>query len=153
MYPAGRYNMNFDISAIFLTLFLLIIYFRSRKKGRNMIRLFIAIIYMLHITGLMDLFQVVMRNDPSHFNYYIEITLVFLSHIIHNSLACMYTMYIIHMTRTNYLMTKRQKVIFLIPEAVLIIFSVIPAGPPSLHTSSLNSFSPPDTSSAKSASS
>ncbi len=126
MYPDGRYNMNFDISAIFLSMFLLIIYFRSRRKGRNMSKLFMWIIYFLHITAIMDLIQVVMRNDPSCFNYYIETVSIFLSHIIHNSLACMYTMYIIRMTRTNYMMTKRQKMIFFAPEAVLIIFSVIP---------------------------
>ncbi len=134
MYPTGRYNLNFDISAILLTFFLLVIYFRSKQRGRNISRLFAWIIFILNITSIMDLFQVIMRNDPSMFNYYIGVVGIFLAHILHNSLACMYSLYIIYMTRTNYLMTKRQKILFFIPEALLLIFSFVPALRQKLYT-------------------
>ena len=134
MYPAGRYNLNFNISAILLTLFLLIIYFRKKDRAIMQNRIFIAIIFILNISGLLDLVSTIMRNDPAMFNPALDTVITFFTHILHNSLAYVYALYIIYTARVNYLMNTVCKVVLFIPEFILIFFSVIPPLQKMLYT-------------------
>ena len=88
MYPAGRYNLNFNISAILLTLFLLIIYFRKKDRSELQNRIFIAIIFILNISGILDLTSTIMRNDPEILNPGFDNVITFFSHLLHMYMHC-----------------------------------------------------------------
>lgn len=126
MYPAGRYNLNFNISAILLTLFLLIIYFRKKDRSELQNRIFIAIIFILNISGILDLISTIMRNDPEILNPGFDNVITFFSHLLHNSLAYVYALYIIYTARVNYLMKTAHRVLLALPELILIVFSMVP---------------------------
>ena len=127
MLEPGTYNIYFDIASILLMLFLLVVGLRTKERRKTAGRFFYAIIAFLTISAVLDLIQIVMRNDPSLFIYPVAYVTIMIAHIIHNTVVFLYALYVIYVTKTNYLLNWYQKIIFAVPEIVLIVFSIIPA--------------------------
>ncbi len=134
MLQQGTYNIYFNIASIILMAFLLIVCFRTKDRRQTAGRYFYAIVVFLVITAILDLILIVMRNDPSLFVYPVGAAAVHISHVTHNTVAYLYALYVIRVTKTNYLMNRFQKVVLSIPEIVLIVFSVVPAIQRTLYT-------------------
>ncbi len=127
MLQQGNYNIYFDIASIMIMLFLLAVCVKTKDRRQSEENYFYLIIIFLTLSAVLDLIHIIMRNDPSLYVYSVASAAIHISHIVHNSVAFLYAVYVIHVTKTNYLMNLFHKVLLAVPEVILIIVSVIPS--------------------------
>ena len=73
-YPMGRYNLNFDISAMAVLLVLLFFQVYLSMNRRHSDKAFMALVVVMFFACFFDLWAVVMRNAPSLFPYNVAVT-------------------------------------------------------------------------------
>ena len=134
MLQQGNYNIYFDIASIVVMLFLLFACIGLKDRRQSEGKYFYLIIIFLTISAALDLIHMVMRNDPSLFVYPVVSAAIHISHIVHNTVAFLYAIYLIRVTKTNYLLSWFQQFILAIPEIILIVVSVVPSLQKMLYT-------------------
>ena len=126
MYPIGRYNINFDISACLLCL-ILFIYCLAKKDRRKSTSL-----VMLTIMGLMlialsaEIPTLVLRNKDLYTKNFFTVFLNGVIHFCHNLEACCVLIYVIALTGMEYKMKARQNILCVIPAAFIMLLFFVP---------------------------
>lgn len=127
MYPSGRYNLNFNISAFILAAFIAALCLFKKDMHKRMSRIYLAIVYFLGISALAEVFTLMMRNDPEVFDYNLCNVSSFISHILHNSVPYLFLMYV----NSYFRLSKKkpspvQLLLLSIPEIILLVLVIVP---------------------------
>lgn len=127
IYPTGRYNLNFDICAIImcalLTAYLLI--FKKLYVRRTRAYLYIVICMVLCSSGELAM-DIVRNNNGLIFTNTQAELVTFISHVSHNSIPFLLTMYFLALTGLWHSIKNKDIVLISIPEIILIITHIIP---------------------------
>lgn len=121
-YPAGRYNLNFDVCAIFLCGFMLLYFILKKNLHIRRVRaiFWVALFMLLSASG--ELIMDIARNNNGIYfsNGQAEIaTLV--SHLAHNSVPFLLSIYLLTLTGLVHIMTNKHWAAFCLPETALIV--------------------------------
>lgn len=130
-YAPGRYNLNYDISAMLLDI-LILIFFLTRKKVRDRrSRLFIALEGVLFVSAAGELGTALIRNGTVACSHMTELVVTIIAHYSHNSVGLLLLMYLLEVLGRMRIMRKAQYVVMSIPQMVLTVFMLVP---PLRHT-------------------
>lgn len=127
IYPAGRYNLNFDVCAIIIST-LLIIYMAVAGNFRvRRIRSFFYVALCMLACSSGELAMDIVRNDNGiTFTNSTAEVVTFISHIAHNSIPFLLIMYFLSLTSLWHELKKKDFILISIPEIVLIVSHLIP---------------------------
>lgn len=126
LYPSGRYNLNFDICSILLCIFILFFFINRKNLRMRRIRAFFMVAIFMLLCSVSGLTMDIIRNNTAAFaNWEAELA-TFVSHVTHNSIPYLLTLYFLALTGLNHGMTRRDYTLIALPEAVLIGTHVIP---------------------------
>ncbi|MGN1022394.1 MAG: hypothetical protein ACI4OJ_02755, partial [Lachnospiraceae bacterium] len=125
-YPAGRYNLNFDVCAMFLAGILFIFYItRPRVFQEKRTRNFLLLLFILFISSLCEFCASVMFNSGSY-NGSATLDLVLtLSHMAQALLPYLLAVYLLEVLGVSRRITKRGTWILALPELILNTLIVI----------------------------
>lgn len=127
IYPSGRYNLNFDICAIimcsFLVLYLLI--FKSLRIRRTRSYFWIVLCMLLCSSGELAMDIVRNKNGITFTNTQAEFA-TFVSHVSHNSIPFLLTLYFLSLTGLWHDMKRKNIIAISFPEIILIVTHIIP---------------------------
>ena len=127
IYPSGRYNLNFDICAIImcalLTVYLLI--FKKLYVRRTRAYLYIVICMVLCSSGELAM-DIVRNNNGLVFTNGQAELVTFISHVSHNSIPFLLTMYFLALTGLWHNIKNKDIVLIGIPEIILVVTHIIP---------------------------
>ena len=127
MYPTGRYNLNFNISAFLLAAFIAAFCLFKKDMQKKTSRIYFLIVSFLGISALSEVFTLMMRNDPEQFDYTLCCVTSLISHLLHNSVPYLFLMYVYAYFRMSKKKTDPLKFLMLsIPEIVLCILIIVP---------------------------
>ena len=127
MYPQGRYNLNFNISAFLIAIVIIGFCLLKKDMKKKTTRIFMLIVSFLGIASLCEVFTLIMRNDPSKFNYDVCTITSFISHLLHNSVPFLFLLYVrIHFRPNKTGFFNKSFYLMTIPEAVLCLLILIP---------------------------
>lgn len=125
IYPSGRYNLNFDLCAGFLNLFLLFTFFR-KKNVRNLRSHLVALMTLtLMLSAFAEFATGAFRNVGSS-NLLLLETVTCFAHFFHISVEYLMALYVLELTGRAYSYTWKKYLIFSIPEIALAVATVLP---------------------------
>ena len=125
IYPSGRYNLNFDLCAGFLNLFLMFTFFR-KKNVRNLRSHLVALMTLtLMLSAFAEFATGAFRNVGSS-NLLLLETVTCFSHFFHISVEYLMALYVLELTGRAYSYTWKKYLIFSIPEIALAVATVLP---------------------------
>ena len=127
MYPTGRYNLNFNISAFLLAAFIVAFCLFKKDMHKKTSKIYFLIVSFLGISALSEVFTLMMRNDPDTFDYEFCTLTSFISHILHNSVPYLFLLY----SHEYFRLSKKKHsplrfFILAIPEIVLCVLIIVP---------------------------
>lgn len=127
IYPAGRYNLNFDVCAIIMCalLALYLVFFKNLHVRRT--RSFFMIALCMLICSSSELVMDIIRNNNgiTFTNTQAEFV-TFLSHVSHNSIPFLLTLYFLTLTGLWHGISRRNFTLISLPEIILLLTHVIP---------------------------
>lgn len=127
IYPVGRYNLNFDISAIILCVFLLVYLIVAENLRVRRIRAYFGIVACMLVCTVGELAMDIARNDNgiTFTNAQAEVA-TFFAHITHYLLPLMLVLYFLALTGIWHELKKRDIVLITVPEIALVLCHIIP---------------------------
>ena len=125
LYPAGRYNLNFDVCSVLLCLFILILFLTRKNLRIRRIRSFITVLIGMMLSSYGELCVDIIRNGVNVPVWEAELA-TFVSHVAHNSIPYLLVFYFLAVTGLWHGLTKKKLAWLNIPEIILIITHVIP---------------------------
>ena len=125
IYPSGRYNLNFDLCAGFLNLFLLFTFFR-KKNVRNLRSHLVALMTLtLMLSAFAEFATGAFRNVGSSSLPVLEAVTCF-AHFFHISVEYLMALYVLELTGRAYSFTWKKYLFFSVPEIALAVATVLP---------------------------
>lgn len=127
IYPAGRYNLNFDICAIVMAALLLLYLTITQNLHVRRVRLLFWVTLCMLLCSAGELGMDITRNDNgiAFQNWQAEIA-TFISHLAHNTIPFLLMIYFLALTGIWHGMKRSHFMLISIPEIFLIVDHVIP---------------------------
>lgn len=127
IYPAGRYNLNFDMCAIIISVLMIIYLFTVQNLHVRRVRSFFYVVLCMLACSSGELAMDIVRNDNGiTFSNTTAEVVTFISHIAHNSIPFLLVLYFLSLTSLWHELKKSDFVLISIPEIVLVVFHLIP---------------------------
>lgn len=126
MYPTGRYNVNFDICAILLGIFIVIYYLKNKDLRQLRTRLYLYLVLCLTATSVFEFITLLMRNAGMHRFLFTEEFCLLASHICHNSIEYIFALYLLALADRFYSLGKFRLALLTLPEFLMFFLSVVP---------------------------
>lgn len=127
MYPIGRYNLNFDISACLLC-FILFLYCcikKDRKKSTSIIML--TIMGLMMVAACVEIPTLYLRNEQRFVENSFAMGMHFIVHVCHNVEACCVLIYVVALTGLDHRFRKMQNILLALPALCNILLFFVPA--------------------------
>lgn len=127
IYPTGRYNLNFDICSTAICIYLIIYLILTANLKVRRVRMFFFITVCMLLCSSGELAMDICRNDNGicFANWQAEL-FTFISHLTHNSVPFLLTLYFFSITGLLFGMKTWNKVLLCVPEVILVFAHIIP---------------------------
>lgn len=127
IYPAGRYNLNFDICAIIISALLVLYIVISGNFRVRRVRSFFYVVLCMLACSSGELAMDIVRNDNGiTFSNATAEVVTFISHIAHNTIPFLLVMYFLALTSLWHQLMKKDFILLAFPEVVLVVSHLIP---------------------------
>ncbi len=127
IYPAGRYNLNFDICAIIICILMILYLVIGQNLRVRRIRAFFGVVLGMLVCSSGELAMDIVRNDNGiTFSNRTAEAVTFLSHITHNSIPFLLILYFLSITSIWHGLKKHDFILISIPEIILVVSHLIP---------------------------
>lgn len=127
LYPEGRYNLNFDVCAILVCIFVLILFLMRKNLRIRRVRIFLSVVIAMMFSSYGELVTDVIRNGDHSVSLGLAEAATFISHVFHNSVPYLLILYFVTITGLWHDMNWKKRLCLDLPEAVLIVMHVIPS--------------------------
>lgn len=127
IYPAGRYNLNFDICAIVISVLLVLYIAISGNFRVRRVRTFFYVVLCTLACSSGELAMDIVRNDNGiTFSNTTAEAVTFVSHVAHNTIPFLLVLYFLALTGLWHQLKKKDFFLISIPEIILVISHLIP---------------------------
>jgi EAL domain-containing protein (putative c-di-GMP-specific phosphodiesterase class I)/GGDEF domain-containing protein len=121
-YPAGRYNLNFDVCAMFLAGILFIFYItRPRVFQEKRTRCFLLLLFVLFVSSLCEFCASVMFNSGSYSGSSALDAVLTISHTAQVLLPYLLAVYLLEVLGFSRRITRRRALLLALPELFLLV--------------------------------
>lgn len=127
LYPAGRYNLSYDICSIAICAFVLLYLIATGNLRIRRIRSYFWLVVCMLLCSSGELAMDIARNDNGIFftNAQAE-ALTFVSHVAHNSVPFLLVVHLLALSGLRHGLKRRDLVLISLPELILLVSHVIP---------------------------
>lgn len=126
MYPAGRYNLNFDISAALLAAALFIIFLLKKDRSNARSRMYGVCCVLMFFSSASEVIALVMRNDPSRFIRPLAVAANLVAHLTQNLVPYALCVYIVFYIGADHYLNRGEGVLLSIPAVALTVMLLVP---------------------------
>lgn len=126
MYPVGRYNLNFNISASLIAAVLVIFCIMKKNMRKRTSVCYVLMISFLGLASVSETITLVMLNDPNGINYLFGEVTASLTHLLHGSVPYLFQLYVV----AHFHISKKRKdaavmLLTAVPEIILILLVLV----------------------------
>lgn len=127
IYPTHRYNLNFDVCALCLSVFLFALYIaKGRSLKERRVTLFLLLAACVGFSAGDELFTSLYRNGAMEMPHLTVTALTAATHLFHNSIAYILALYEIELLGISKGFSKIRYFLFSLPEIFLGVMILVP---------------------------
>lgn len=126
MYPAGRYNLNFDISAALLAAALLLLFLSKRERSSMRSRLCGFCCALLLLSSANETIALVMRNNPAVFIRPVALLTNLVAHLAQNLVPYLLALYVLYYIGADHYLSRKDFLFLSVPAVILAVLLLVP---------------------------
>jgi EAL domain-containing protein (putative c-di-GMP-specific phosphodiesterase class I) len=126
LYAPGRYNLNYDISAILLNVIIMIFFLTKKKVRDRRVKLFMSLEFILCVAAAGELGTALIRNGTIVCSSATKTVVTIIAQYSHNSVGFLILLYMLEILGRLRTMRKAQLFLISVPQMILTVFMFVP---------------------------